>query len=345
MARPPLGTAPHRSATAASTTRAGSADAARARGAAARPDRGARPGRTGGAGPAGRLGLRTTRWAGWLFVLPALAVYAAVVGRSLFLTFEYSLYRWDGIGPSTWVGLRNYAKVFTDPDLFGSIANAFKLIVFFSAIPVVLGLAIASTLRRIATSRLAVAARTVLFLPQVIPLVAAGIAWSWMLASTGLVNQLLSPLGLGGVTRAWLGEVSTALPAVGVIGAWVLLGLCTLLFVAGMSKIDPALYEAARLDGAGPVREFVSITMPSLRQEIGVCVTVTVIAALASFDIIYISTQGGPGNSTMVPGLEIYYLAFSERQVGQASALAVVLMFLVLACVLPIQWLTKEEPA
>ncbi|HEX6471225.1 MAG TPA: sugar ABC transporter permease [Streptosporangiaceae bacterium] len=282
---------------------------------------------------------------GWLFVLPALAAYAAVVVRSLFLTFQYSLYRWDGIGPSTWVGVANYTKVFTDPDLFHSIANAFKLIVFFSAIPVVLGLAIASTIRRIATSRLALAARTVLFLPQVIPLVAAGIAWSWLLASTGLVNQVLGRFGLGGVTRAWLGDVGTALPAVGVIGAWVLLGLCTLLFLAGMSKIDPALYEAARIDGAGPLREFVSITVPSLRQEIGVCVTVTVIAALASFDIIYISTQGGPANSTMVPGLEIYYLAFSERQVGVASALAVVLMLLVVVCVLPIQWLTREEPS
>lgn len=288
-------------------------------------------------------GLRTRVWVGWLFVLPALAVYAVVVVRSLFLTFEYSLYRWDGIGPSTWVGLGNYSKVFTDPDLFGAIANAFKLIVFFSVIPVVLGLAIASTIRRIATSRLALIARTVLFLPQVIPLVAAGIAWSWLLASTGLVNQLLSHVGLGHVSRAWLGDVGTALPAVGVIGAWVLLGLCILLFLAGMSKIDPALYEAARIDGAGPLREFVSITMPSLRQEIGVCVTVTVIAALASFDIIYISTQGGPANATMVPGLEIYYLAFSERQVGVASALAVVLMLLVVVCVLPIQWLTRED--
>jgi raffinose/stachyose/melibiose transport system permease protein len=292
-----------------------------------------------------RAGLRTASWVGWLFVLPALAVYAAVVLRSIFLTVEYSLYRWDGIGPSTWVGLDNYAKVFTDPDLFASIVHAFTLIVFFSAIPVVLGLAIAATIRRIATSRLALAARTVLFLPQVIPLVAAGIAWSWLLASTGLVNQLLSLVGLGGVTRAWLGDVSTALPAVGVIGAWVLLGLCTLLFLAGMSKIDPALYEAARIDGAGPLREFVSITVPSLRQEIGVCVTVTVIAALASFDIVYISTQGGPGNETMVPGLEIYYLAFSERQVGVASALAVVLMLLVIVCALPIQWFTREESA
>src|SRR3954447_2894824 len=97
------------------------------------------------------------------------------------------------------------------------------------------------------------------------------------------------------------------------------------------------------MDGAGPFREFRHITLPSLRQEIGVCVTVTVIAALASFDIVYIATQGGPGNSTMVPGLEIYYLAFSERQLGMASALAVVLMVLVLVCALPVQWLTKDR--
>ena len=89
-----------------------------------------------------------------------------------------------------------------------------------------------------------------------------------------------------------------------------------------MTKIDPALYEAAQLDGAGPFREFVAITLPALRQEIGVCVTVTVIAALSAFDIVYISTQGGPGNATMVPGLEIYQLAFYNRQVGLASALA-----------------------
>lgn len=280
--------------------------------------------------------------AGWLFILPALAFYTVFVLRPITLTFQYSLYDWNGIGPSTWVGLANYGKVFTDPDLFDSLVNAFQLIVFFSAIPVVLGLAIAATIRRIAASRLALVARTVLFLPQVIPLVAAGIAWSWLLASTGVVNQLLTLAGLGGVTRAWLGDFATALPAVGMIGAWVLLGLCTLLLLAGMSKIDPALYEAARLDGAGPWREFVSITVPSLRQEIAVCVTVTVIAALASFDIVYIATQGGPGNTTMVPGLQIFYLAFSEREVGTASALAMVLMLLVIACALPIQWFAKD---
>ncbi|MEV4539252.1 sugar ABC transporter permease [Asanoa sp. NPDC049518] len=281
-------------------------------------------------------------WLGWLFAAPAIVMYGTFVLRPLLLTVQYSLYDWNGIGASTWVGLDNYRRLLTDSELFATILHAFELIVFFSGIPVLLGLFVAATIRNIAASRLATVARTVLFLPQVIPLVAAGIMWSWLLSSTGLANELLSAVGLDNLTRAWLGDFGTALPAVGVIGAWVLVGLCTLLLLAGMSKIDPSLYEAARLDGAGPVREFFSITVPSLRQEIGVCVTVTVIAALASFDIVYIATQGGPGNSTMVPGLEIYYLAFSEREVGMASALAVALVVLVLAVVLPIQRLTKD---
>ena len=296
--------------------------------------------------PFPRRGRRTRRprssWLGWLFALPAITVYLVFVIRPLLLTVQYSFYDWNGIGAATWIGLDNYVRLFTDSELFGTIVHAFELILFFSFVPVLLGLAVAATIRRIAQSRLAVVARTVLFLPQVIPLVAAGIMWTWLLSTTGLINQLLSAVGLESVTRAWLGDFSTALPAVGVIGAWVQIGLCTLLLLAGMSKIDESLYEAARLDGAGPLREFRSITLPSLRQEIGVCLTVTVISALASFDIIYVSTQGGPGNATMVPGLEIYYLAFAEREIGMASALAVALTLLVLLCVLPLQRLTRD---
>ena len=288
-------------------------------------------------------GVRRVHLIGWLFVAPALFMYTAFVLLPLALTFQYSFYRWDGIGPSEWVGLGNYVNVLTDPDLVGVILNAFKLIFFFSFLLVGLGLIVAAVMRRIATGRFGTASRTVLFLPQIIPLVAAGIAWKWVLSTSGVVNQVLTAIGLGDITRAWLGDFDTALPAVGLIGAWVLIGLCTILLLTGMSKIDPALYESARLDGAGAVQEFRSITLPSLRQEIGVCITVTVIAALASFDIVYIATGGGPGGSTAVPGLEIYQLAFAGRQVGLASALAVVLFILVLACVLPIQRLARGD--
>ncbi|QDB79564.1 sugar ABC transporter permease [Georgenia wutianyii] len=274
-------------------------------------------------------------------VLPAAFFYVAFVLRPIIFTFQYSLYEWNGVTEATFVGTENYSRLLSDPELFGPILNALQLIVYFSFVPVTLGLVAAAIIRKFATSRLAMVGRTVLFLPQVIPLVAAGIMWTWIMATDGVVNQFLRFIGLDGITRAWLGDFDTALPAVGVIGAWVSLGLCLVLLLAGMSKIDPALYEAARLDGAGPIREFWSVTLPSLRQELAVCLTVTVISALASFDIIYISTQGGPGNSTLVPGLEIYYLAFFQREVGQASALAVALMVLVLIIVIPLQRLIR----
>ena len=288
-------------------------------------------------------GVRRDHLVGWLFVLPALAMYGVFVLQPFILTVQYSLYRWNGVGAATFVGLDNYASVLSEPRLFEAILNAFRLVVFFSVIPVILGLIIASVIHRSVTGRLGAIARTTLFLPQVIPLVAAGIMWGWLLSLTGLINQILSAVGLGGLTRAWLGDFDTALPAVGVIGIWVLLGFCTVLLLTGMGKVDRALFESARIDGASWWAEFRAIVVPSVRYELGVCVTITVIAALAAFDIVYVSTGGGPGNSTVVPGIQIYYLAFLERRVGAASALGLVLMALVLLVILPIQRLTRED--
>jgi raffinose/stachyose/melibiose transport system permease protein len=245
----------------------------------------------------------------------------------------------------TWVGVDNYVTVFQVPNLIGTVFNAFWLIVWFSFIPVGLGLITASVIHRVASGRFGEIARTVLFLPYIIALVAAGIIWGWLFSLSGLVNQILNAIGLGAITRAWLGDFNWALSAVGLIGIWVLLGFCTILLSTGISKIEPALYESARIDGSSWFGEFVAITVPLLRQEIGVCLTVTVIAALATFDIVYVATAGGPGNSTAVPGLQIYILAFTQRAVGLASALAVILMVLVIVVILPIQRLSREESA
>ena len=164
-----------------------------------------------------------------------------------------------------------------------------------------------------------------------------------MYSSNGLVNQVLRATGLGGSTRAWLGDFTFALPSVGVIGVWVMLGFCTVLLLSGIGRIDPALYEAARLDGAGWLRQLRAVTLPGLRQELVVCTTFTVVAALASFDVIQVSTQGGPGYQTMVPGVEIYRLTFLDQRIGQASALAVVLTALVLLIIWPIQRLGRTD--
>jgi len=280
---------------------------------------------------------------GWLFTLPALLMYAFFVLVPFLFTIIYSFFRWNGVGPMTWVGVKNYISVLQVPNLVGTIVNAFYLVVWFSFIPVGLGLIVASVIYRVATGRFGAIARTVLFLPQVIALVAAGIIWGWLLALPGVINQILKAIGLSAITRAWLGDFHLALPSVGMVGIWVLLGFCIVLLQTGMSKIDPSFYESARLDGASWFQEFLAITVPLLRHEIGVCLTVTVIAALAAFDIIWVTTAGGPGNSTSVPGIQIYILAFTQRSIGLASALAVMLMVLVVIVILPIQWLTRES--
>ena len=283
------------------------------------------------------------RWAGWLFALPALAFYGFFDLYPVLTSIQYSFFNWDGIGASTPAGFSNYTAVFSTPELRSSLFHAFYLIIFFTALPVTFGLIAASVMRSIEGKFTGALARTVLFLPQIIPGAAAGVAWIWMYSKDGAVNQIFRLVGLGSITRPWLGDFTWALTAVGFIGTWLQTGFCTLLLMAGIGKIDAGLYEAARLDGAGPIAQFRNITLPGLRQEIGVCVTVTIISALASFDVVYLATQGGPGTQTQVPGVEVYNLAFNDGRLGAASAFAVVLALVVIAVIVPLQQLFKER--
>lgn len=285
----------------------------------------------------------TRRALALLWLAPAAAMYAAFVVYPLTQTVRFSLYDWNGVGEATWVGMQNYVTVVTDPALSESLLHAFVLIVFFSFLPIVIGLLAASLIRDARSTAAASAARTILFLPQIVPLAAAAIAWTWLYADDGLINGALRAIDADAIARPWLADFDTALPAVGLVGAWAMAGFCTVLLLAGIGRIDVSLYEAAQLDGAGAVQEFFTVTLPGLRHEILVCATVTLIAAIASFDLVYMMTGGGPGFATMVPGVQIVRLAFTEGRVGLASALAVVLLIVVLAIVLPLQRLGRER--
>lgn len=292
--------------------------------------------------PALRGGKRPGSKLGYLYVLPALVFYVTFAVLPMLHTMYLSLFDWDGITVASWVGLDNYLEVLTDPDLRGSVLNALILIVFFSWIPIMLGMIMVGLLAR-RRRRGMTAFRLLFFLPQVIPLVAVGLTWRWMYGADGVVNQTLRAVGLDGVARAWLGDPDYALLAVGVVGTWAMSGLCMILFFSGAQKVDPNLYEAARLDGAGPIREFVTVTLPALKGEVAVALTVTTVAALASFDIVYVTTNGGPAGSTNVPGLLVYRLAFTEYEVGLAAALATVLAGVILTLVFTIARLVKPE--
>lgn len=282
--------------------------------------------------PGRRQGRRSSRLTGLLFVAPAVLVYGAFVLTPWLQSIWYSFYNWDGIGVATWAGLDNYREVMTNDRLFGAFQHAFGFMLFYTVIPVALGLVLAATLaaRR---RRGDTALRTILFLPQILPLVAVGVVWRLIYSEHGPLNQLLELVGLGSQGRAWLGDFTFAYFAVGFVGTWVSTGLCTILLLAGIQKIDPSLYEAAKLDGANAWQEFRNITVPSLRREVSVAATVTLISALASFDVVYVMTGGGPGNETTVPGVLIYQLVFTANRVGVACALGAVLSLVLIAVV------------
>ncbi|MFJ9907513.1 carbohydrate ABC transporter permease [Streptomyces sp. NPDC101152] len=287
---------------------------------------------------------RRRRATALLYVLPALLPYTLFAVLPALHTAYLSLFDWDGVTLPSFAGIANYRKVFGDPQLRAAAWHAGALILFFSVLPICVGLVSAAIVARRSGRRGTVAVRTLLFLPQVVPLVAVAIIWRWVYAEDGTLNQLLRAVGLGRFADSWLGSFTWSLPAVGLIGTWVVAGLCMVLFLSGTQRIDQEIHEAARVDGAGPVREFWSVTVPLLRPEIAVALSITVIAALSSFDLIYITTGGGPGNSTVVPGVLIYRLAFGGGQVGLAGALAVVLTAVISVVVLVINRLAREAP-
>jgi raffinose/stachyose/melibiose transport system permease protein len=268
------------------------------------------------------------RAVGYLYILPAVAVFVSLVLVPLGQSFWYSLFNWDGLSLATWAGVSNYTSLVTDPTLRGPFVHALVLLVFYSALPVLIGLLLAAAMSRVRVHGLT-AFRTVLFLPQVLAMVVVAVAWRWIYEPQGLLNKTLELVGLGSVTRPWLGDFNLALPAVGIAGTWVGFGLCMVLFLAGVQTIPRELYEAARLDGAGAFAEFWAITLPALRPQIAVAATLTIVAGLRNFDLIYLTTAGGPGDATAVPAYEVYHRAFEIGQVGSGAAVGIALTALI----------------
>jgi raffinose/stachyose/melibiose transport system permease protein len=279
----------------------------------------------------------------YLYILPAFVFYVLFALGPLLYTTWLSFFDWDGLTVGTWTGLDNYRKVFDDPDIRASFAHSFELIFFYAILPVALGLVLASVIAHGQVRGLTFF-RAVLFMPQTIATVVVAIAWVWIYAPDGPLNEALRTVGLGSLARGWLGDFTWALPALGMVGAWVTFGLCLVLFLAGIQKIPLTLYEAARVDGAGRVREFLAVTLPGLRGELAVALTLTTITALRTFDLIYVATSGGPGTSTTVPSVLVYQNAFANGRVGLGAAVAVVLTVMIFAVAFVITRVVDRDP-
>jgi raffinose/stachyose/melibiose transport system permease protein len=280
------------------------------------------PLRLAGAGPGDRPP-GEPRLVGYLYLLPAFAVFFCFVLLPLLHAAWISLWNWDGLTPATWAGLGNYADVFRDSELRSAFLHALILLLFYAVLPVLIGLGLAGVMARAHVRGLALF-RTILFLPQVVAMVVVGVMWKMIYdPESGSLNRFLGLFGIEG--KSWLGDFSLALPSIGIIGTWVYYGLAMVLLTAGVQKIPSSLYDAARVDGAGAFREFLAVTLPALRGEIAVALTLTTNYALRNFDLVYITTRGGPGDSTTVPAFQVFTRAFETGQVGSAAAVGITL--------------------
>jgi raffinose/stachyose/melibiose transport system permease protein len=250
--------------------------------------------------------------------------------------------RWDGITPAQWVGLHNFRVLWQDPIFLNALKNN---AIFALSVPIqlVVPLIVAFAIhRRIPGWRFF---RGMIFLPAVYAAVVVGILTSTVLQLDGPLNEALGKVGLGSLEHEWLGSASTSIPIILLVVVWTNFGYNVLLYLAGMSAVDPSLEEAARIDGASWLRILFSIVVPSLRRVLEiVLVTNTIVAFAFMFTYIYTITNGGPGTDTYVSEFYIYQQAFTNQNMGYAAAIGVMLVLLVLAIgLLQIRVLTRDD--
>lgn len=288
-------------------------------------------------------GLPWVSWsAGYWYLLPALVIYFVFALLPIADTMRASFTEWDGLNPAEYIGLENYADMVNDPDFWRALLHNLYFIIFSTVLPIGIALAVTSLLTRRRLPGMTFF-QTVLFLPQVIPITVVGVMWTWMLnPAFGPINEVLRALGLASLARPWLGDFDLARPVIGLIVTWMTYGLCVVLFLAGVQRIERDLYDAAEIDGAGEFRQFFAVTLPGIRNEIGVALVITLIVAFKLFGLIYTTTGGGPGKETIVIAFQLYQVAFLQNQVGYGSALAVVLTALIIVLSGAALWLQRR---
>lgn len=258
------------------------------------------------------------------FLAPALVILGLFVAWPMISALRLSFTDASGFGAEEWVGLDNYVRVFTDPDIRDAMLNTLWYTVLFTPTAVLIALALALVLNSPALPFRGFF-RTALFLPFIVSLAVAAFAWSYLLdPRLGLLNYWLQGAGvqLGDV----LEDPVLAMPAVALVAVWKNFGFYMVIFLAGLQDIPASLYEAARVDGAGAWRRFTNVTLPLLSNTFAFVLIFALIAALQAFDQIYVMTGGGPYGSTQTIVMEIYRSGFRRLELGFASALSYVLL-------------------
>ncbi len=266
--------------------------------------------------------------AGWLFVLPALLLYAYFVIYPFFTSVYYSLTDWDGAQPiKHFIGLGNYQALLSDRLMWEALWHNGIWVIVGTISPIVIGLLLGVLLWTGTRGRIVF--RIVYFLPVVLAEVVVAIIWNWIYHPLfGALNQILQMVGMDNLARGWLGDPNTALFSLLITAIWSYYGFCFVIIMAGLQNVDVDLVEAATIDGANGWQRFIYIIVPQLSHVLTMITAYTLIGGFNVFGIVFIMTQGGPGTATQVIATYTYRKAFQMSELGYGAALSMVMTIL-----------------
>ena len=275
-------------------------------------------------GPSVAAGLGRHR-AGLLFVLPALLLYLVFMVWPFLQTIYFTFTDWNGVNPvKRWVGLANYRALVGDPLLWQALRNNLTWVVIGTIAPMAIAFLLAVLLWR--QPRGFLVFRTVYFMPQVLSAVVIAIIWGWIYNPMfGILNKGLDAVGLGAVSRGWLGDPTVALYAVLAAAIWAEVGFVFVIFLAGLQGVSRDLVEAATIDGANAWQRFWHVVVPEMSNVVNVVTALLLIGGFNVFDIIFVMTGGGPANATEVIATYTFEQAFTQNRVGYAATLSLVM--------------------
>ena len=274
----------------------------------------------------------------WFFI-PAAVIYGVLFLVPTVSSLWFSLTRWD-LSTAEFIGLENFRQFFSEPFLIQGLVNTLIYAVTTSGLKTVCGLLLAVLLTSNIFARGFL--RTLVFFPVLVSTIGIGITFTVMMHPTrGIINVTLETLGIPG--PGWLTNPALALFSVALVDVWKGVGLATLIFIAGLAAISPDYYEAARIDGATRLQQFIRITLPLVRPATIVVVTLSLIGGLRSFDLIWAMTRGGPGFSSDVIA-SVIYKQYQAGFYGLSTAGNVILFALIAVIILPISlWFNRRE--
>ncbi|TVY02180.1 carbohydrate ABC transporter permease [Cohnella terricola] len=274
-----------------------------------------------------------------LFLVPGVLLFAFTVITPFLQGVRYSFTNWDGISRKlTYIGWDNYVNAFQDPVVLTVLGNTFKYAIILTIVVNVISVLLALLLDSYLPLRNLF--RTIFFLPGIISVVLAGFIWSYNYSQG--VPKLLSYFGLD-VTSP-LGNPDQALIGLIIVAVWQGVGTPMIIYLAGLQNIPAELMESARIDGAGPVRIFRSVTLPLLAPSVTINMLLVLTGALKVFDLVFVTTNGGPAFATEVIATFIYKNAFSSYKAGYGMALSMIFfVILVIVTIVQVSFFRKRE--